>query len=177
MLKFLQKNWPWIAIVFAVFVIPILLYMFGEEFKKPSTQLQKAPFFAMRTFDDQVLYLEQFKGQPVVLNFWAAWCPFCKDEMPMLEKFYREYRSNNLVILGIHNTKTESKEVGQRFAKDLDITYPLIKDSNGEIFDYFSSGFRTIPMTVFINKEGFVHMIIIGARYEPQLRKMLLEIF
>lgn len=174
MLKFLQKNWPWTAIVFAMFVIPFLLYMFVGKYRILSSE--KAPNFALRNFDGTVIYMEELRGRPIVLNFWAAWCTFCKIEMPMLEKFYQEYKDRGLVVVGVHRSETESRETAVNFAKEYNINYPLVSDPNDNIFHYFAGGSNLVPATVFIDGEGFIKERIFGPRHEDQFRKLFLQI-
>lgn len=93
----------------------------------------------------------QFRGKPLVINFWASWCPSCLAVIPDYVKVYERYK-DEVTFLGI-NTQDDPAEA-QRLRKELGITYPVGRDSTGEVFAYF--GGTTLPLTVFIDEEGEV---------------------
>lgn len=108
--------------------------------------------------------LSDYKGKVVFLNFWATWCPPCREEMPHIEELYKEYNLNEdeVVFLGVANPKSEEYPYGQddtkeeviAFIEDNDYTFPTVFDETGEIFmSYYVSSF---PTTFMINKDGNV---------------------
>ncbi len=114
--------------------------------------------------------LSDYKGQVVFLNFWASWCPPCKEEMPYIEELYKEYNTNEeeVVFLSIANPKSKDYPNNQDIEKDelitfLDTngyTFPVLFDETGEILNnYYISAF---PTTFMIDKEGNVFGYVPG---------------
>lgn len=106
--------------------------------------------------------LSDYKGKVVFLNFWATWCPPCKEELPDIEALYNDYNLNEdeVVILGITNPSSEEypnnqdskKEEILTFIEDNGYTFPVLFDETGEILEIY--GISAFPTTFFIDKEG-----------------------
>jgi peroxiredoxin len=125
-----------------------------------------APSFEVRRPDGSSDSLARHKGSVVVLNFWATWCPPCKDEMPALERLYRENRSRGLVVLGID--QGESASVAGAFARAHGITFPILLDEDQRYASsYVSVG---LPTTVVVGRDGRVVKGIDGAQTLEQFR-------
>jgi cytochrome c biogenesis protein CcmG/thiol:disulfide interchange protein DsbE len=102
----------------------------------------------------------------VVLNFWASYCEPCKDEAPVFERVWREYRDQNVVFLGINTDDIESDAMA--YLDRYEITYPNAPDVGGHIEDdYRITG---IPETFIIDAEGNVSRHFISAVREGELR-------
>ena len=174
-MNFLRNNLGWLLTIILISTIFTSVLIFNP-FEQPA-QLQRTADFLLRNYDGTRMYTEDFHGQPVILNFWAAWCTFCRKEMPILEELHQKYKDQDLVVLGIHRSETESREAGLHFAQEIGITFPLFEDVNSKIFRYYSRGSLFVPKTVFINREGFVEEIIIGPRpverFEAIIEKIL----
>lgn len=113
---------------------------------------EAAPDFAVETFEGETLRLSDLRGQVVVLNFWASWCPPCRWEMPFFETISQEYRERDVVFLGIAMSDT-MKDAGE-FAAAAGVTYPLALDATNQIArDYEVLG---LPTTFLIDKEGAI---------------------
>lgn len=170
-MKFVQvarakKTWIYVSI----FLTTAAAVGFTLYIAKPSYEGERVPGFPLTTFDGTMWYLEEFRDRPIVMNFWAAWCVFCRKEMPDLERIYQAYRDKGVIVLGIHRSETEKKSVAEEFAKSVGATYPLIVDINDRMFNYFGKGAPTVPITVFINREGYVVERVVGPRTEEQFR-------
>lgn len=111
-----------------------------------------------------------------MMNFWAAWCEPCRWEMPALEKIHQQYKDKGLIVLGIHRTETEDQKTGEEFARSIGITYELISDPKNRMFDYFGGGAQVIPITIFINREGFIEIKVVGPRTEEEFRAIVEKI-
>src|SRR5690348_16471833 len=94
------------------------------------------------------LALSNFKGKPVVLNFWASWCDPCKEEAPLLEKSWKQAQTQgkDVVFLGIDYQ--DSNNNGLNFLKQYSITYPIVLDENGSAAMKY--GVTALPQTIFI---------------------------
>lgn len=131
---------------------------------------QQAPEFNLQTFDNQSISLSSQKGKAVFIDFWAAWCPFCIEEMPEIEKISQEFK-DDLVVLGIHRTETEDVKTGEKFAQERGVTYPFLKDTDGSVYKAYTLGRNFMPAAVFINKEGKVVKFLYGPKTEDQMRQ------
>ena len=94
--------------------------------------------------------LKYFKGNPVVINFWASWCAPCREEMPFFEKIWKDYKDKGLVFIGIDVLDEENN--ARNFLNSLGISYLNLKDSSGEVSNAY--GVVALPVTLFIDKEG-----------------------
>lgn len=119
-----------------------------------------APEFTLPTLDGETISLSDLRGQAVVLNFWASWCPPCRAEMPDLERLYQTYRTDNLVVIGVN--LQESPVTVRSFVEREGLGFPIVLDRDGSVTNLY----RIIPLptTFFIDPDG-----IITAKYEGRL--------
>lgn len=158
----MKKSLPILGAVIAVVIG--LIFVLGQDggggklqIEKPAGQLEigtAAPNFTLNDFSGTPVSLSDFSGKPVVVNFWAAWCPFCIDEMPDFEKVHQEF-GDKVVFLGIHRSETEDVKTGEEFGRPL-VSYSLLADTTGEIYKTLTSGRAAMPFTMIIDKEGKV---------------------
>lgn len=113
---------------------------------------EAAPDFAVETFEGETLRLSDLRGQVVVLNFWASWCPPCRWEMPFFETISQEYKERGVVFLGV--AMSDTIEDASDFADSAGVTYDLALDAANEIArDYEVLG---LPTTFLIDKDGVI---------------------
>ena len=119
-----------------------------------------APVFSLTSLDDQNIGLADFKGKPVILNFWASWCPPCKAEMPAFQQASLELANTDLQIIAINATSQDSLTEVRQFIDQYEITFPIPLDLTGSITkDYLV---HSLPTTYFIDKNGIIVDVIIG---------------
>ena len=131
-----------------------------------------APDFTLTTFDGSAVRLSDFRGRPVVINFWASWCAPCRSEAPVLERVARAERAaGRAVFLGI-NVRDED-ERARRFLADFAVTYP-----NGVDPGNVEAAYRTIglPFTVFVAADGTIARTWIGPLDDQRLTTIIDEI-
>lgn len=121
--------------------------------------------------------LSDYKGKTVFLNFWATWCPPCKEEMPYIEQLYKEYNKNNkdvviLVVASPNLDREGSKEDIIEFLQQEKYTFPVVMDNNGELA--YQYGISAYPTTFIIDKEGYITQYVPGAM-DKQTMKYLIE--
>lgn len=127
---------------------------------------KQAPDYTLKDFNGDTHKISDYKGKILVLDYWAAWCPFCVDEMPELQKAQDENKSS-VVIVGIHRTDTESMDTGKTFASKRGVTYLLVSDENGKLYD--ASGGFGMPVAVYIDKQGVVREIKVGPKTADEI--------
>lgn len=113
-----------------------------------------APNFTLETLDGELLTLSDFRGEPVVLNFWASWCGPCRQETPALQQFAEE--NPGVRVIGVNQQEQTSD--AREFAEEFGVTYPLPLDRTGAV----SQGFRVnrgLPVTFFIGADGVIQEI------------------
>jgi peroxiredoxin len=122
--------------------------------------------------DDEQISLSQFDGRPVMLNFWATWCPPCRKEMPLLQDAYEEHQGDGLIILTIA-VSDKAKNVLD-FSDQHDLTFPLLIDTKDRVaVQYKVLG---IPTSYFIDSDGVIASVQVGDLTAPALDRHLEEI-
>ena len=117
------------------------------------------PALILPAFDGPPISLAALRGHPVVLNFWASWCIPCRDEAPLLEGTWKEFRSQGLIVLGVDTQDLEGP--ARAFMKEFGITYPNGRDPDGSVARMF--GTTGVPETFFIGADGRIHGKFPGA--------------
>lgn len=113
-----------------------------------------APAFTLPEPGGKKLSLADFKGKPVVVNFWGTYCLPCKVEMPWFEEFSKKYAGQNLVVLGLDDEDGVSKADVQKAAEKIGVTYPILISNDQVAKDYGLGDY--LPVTFYINKQGEV---------------------
>ncbi|WRP04663.1 TlpA disulfide reductase family protein [Rossellomorea aquimaris] len=117
----------------------------------------KAIDFKLDTLSGESVTLSELKGKKVVLNFWATWCPPCKEEMPIMQEFYTKY-GKDVEILAINiDPQYNLKE----YQKAMGLTFPILLDKDDKINNAYD--ILTVPTTYIINEQGIITHKQIGA--------------
>lgn len=135
-----------------------------------------APDFTLLNAGGRKISLKDYRGKVVFLNFWATWCESCREEMPSMDRLYKEFRGQGLEIVAV-NVK-EKRQEALAFAKELKLTYPILLDPEGEVGLLY--GAFGLPATYLIDRKGVVLARMFGSVdwYSPAARgliKTLLE--
>ena len=145
--------------------------------RKPAAEVGRAgPDFSLETAQGGVLRLSDLQGQPVLLNFWASWCPPCRIEMPELVAAYERYQSQGLVIVGVNLQEADGKVL--EFARDFGMTFPIVIDRDSEVADVWRLGgpVKGIPTSYFIDEAGVIRAFYYGPMTEEALEERLAQI-
>jgi cytochrome c biogenesis protein CcmG/thiol:disulfide interchange protein DsbE len=130
-----------------------------------------APDFQLVGYAGEPVRLGDLRGRPVVITFWASWCPPCRTEAPLLERAWQTHRAEGLVVVGIN--VWDSAPAARAFIDELGLTYPTAADPNGAVaIDY---GLAGVPETVFIDRQGRIVGRWAGPVTEAALRRFLDE--
>ena len=130
-----------------------------------------APDFTLPDPSGKKLSLKDFRGKVVFLNFWATWCEFCREEMPAMDRLYREFKAREFEIVAV-NVKDKRPEA-LAFVKELKLSYPILMDPDGEVGLLY--GAFGMPTTYLIDRKGVVLARLWGPGdwYSPAARKLI----
>ncbi|MFC7061980.1 redoxin domain-containing protein [Halobacillus seohaensis] len=144
----------------------------GPATDSPETGLEKgqqAPDFSLERLDGEKVKLSDYRGEKVMINFWATWCPPCRAEMPDMEKFHQ---NEDVEILAINLTSTESS-LGdvEEFVEEFNLSFSILKDEGSEVATKYE--INPVPTSVFIDEEGRVQSVMMGAmNYDMMLQRL-----
>ncbi|WP_080844127.1 peroxiredoxin family protein [Cytobacillus gottheilii] len=128
-----------------------------------------APDFELALLNkEERVKLSDFRGQRVMVNFWATWCPPCRAEMPDMEKFHQD---RDVAILAVNMTDTEmnDEQVGN-FANTYELTFPILLDEEAEMADLYN--IQPLPTTYMIDSNGVIQYKTLGAmNYELMIQE------
>ncbi len=133
-----------------------------------------APDFTLQNLAGETVQLSDFKGQPVIINFWATWCGPCRIEMPHLEAAYNEHLDDGLVILAVNLTARDNVEDIPAFRDEFGLTFPIILDETGDV----ATTYKLIgqPASVFVDKNGVTHEVWSGPINEAFINERVAQL-
>ena len=130
-----------------------------------------APDFKLRDINGEMVSLSDYHGQPVLVNFWATWCPPCLIEMPTIESRYKMHQPD-LVVLAVDYGETA--ETVSNYVEFAGLSFNPLLDNRGEVSQLFQV--RGNPTSYFIDAEGVIQVIHIGMMTEEQIDSYLQKI-
>ncbi len=128
-----------------------------------------APDFSLVTFSGEQVSLSALRGQVVVINFWASWCPPCREEAAYLERTWRAYRDQGVEFIGVDYADTDREALA--YIDEFDITYPNGPDLGTRISQAYR--IQGVPETFFVAKDGTLRGVKIGPLAPPELEDRL----
>ncbi len=130
---------------------------------------QQAPSFNLTSFSGETIRLGELRGKAVMINFWSSWCPPCRDEAPVLEAAWKEYKEGGVVFVGVDIQDKE--EDARAFIQEFRITYKNGWDPTGRVAVNY--GVWGIPETFFLDREGRITHKHVGALSMPVITAKL----
>ncbi|MGB8645950.1 MAG: TlpA disulfide reductase family protein [Anaerolineae bacterium] len=132
---------------------------------------QRAPEITLRLLENgqfgQSRSLSEYQGKPVMINFWATWCPPCRDEFPAIEAKYRQYKdTQGLVVMGIDSQGDAGPGNAQQFIDRTGVSFPIWIADNPATEDRYQVD--SLPTTVFIDRAGVIQDIVVGGPMTPE---------
>ncbi|MGX1902052.1 peroxiredoxin family protein [Thermolongibacillus altinsuensis] len=152
----------WLATVLLFSLTAYVLWQLITENQTVATGAKigmKAPDFALQTLDGQTLRLSDLHGKPVIVNFWATWCPPCRAEMPDMQKFYEKYHKK-MEIVAVNLMVRDSREKVDAFIKEYGLTFPVVLDTKGAAMKQYE--IQPIPTSFIIDKDGIIRDKFVG---------------
>lgn len=136
-----------------------------------------APGFQLASMAGPTVNLEQFKGQVVMINFWASWCGPCRQEMPILEKLHAKYKPMGFTMIGV-NVEPDS-QLAVNWLKETPVTFPILFDTKGDVSKLYKV--NSMPSTVIVDRKGNLRWLHRGYKpgdeneYLDQIRALVRE--
>lgn len=155
-----RVSWGTAALGISIIAITVAL---GIQLARQNTsqpQSGPAPDFHLKLFDGADFRLSDYRGQVVLINFWASWCPPCRGEAPELQALYEAYQDDGFVILGV-NMLESSPQKATAFIEEFGIAYPNGEDIGQRIANLYH--IQAPPESFLIDRAGSIHQFIIGA--------------
>ncbi|MBI5964497.1 MAG: TlpA family protein disulfide reductase [Chloroflexi bacterium] len=132
-----------------------------------------APNFTLKTPDGTSYTLAELRGQAVLINLWATWCPPCRAEMPAIERMYQEYKDQGFIVLGLNMTYQDDPLKVAPFTQEYSLTFPILLDETGDVADIYQ--LRSLPTSLFIGRDGIIQEVIVGGPMSEALLRTRIE--
>ncbi len=155
----------------------ILVIFTASTLAASSLEGQVAPDFVLRSATGENLRLSEYRGDVVLINFWATWCGPCRQEMPLLDDLYGRYQRVGFNLLGV-NIDEDSRRAMQ-MVQELGVNFPVLFDENKEVSKLYEV--EAMPVTILIDREGIVRHVHHGykpgyeEKYLTEIRSLLRE--
>jgi len=169
--------------IIAIFISAFVLYNNFKDTVSPDSAPQptvsapvktKALDITVTDQSESVVNLSDFLGKGVVLNFWASWCPPCREEMPHFDKLSKEYGDVVFMMVDLTDGSRETKEKAFSYIEESGYSFDIYFDLDGSAARTYR--IQSIPTTVFVDKEGNISYKKIGAISESQLKSNIEKI-
>ena len=115
----------------------------------------QAPGFTLQSLDGRTVTLGQYKGDVVMINFWASWCGPCRQEMPLLDSIYKQYKDMGFVLLGV-NVEPDAHNANG-WLKKTPVSYPILYDPKSQVSQLYQV--QAMPTTVIVDRQGIVRFV------------------
>ncbi|MEM6793977.1 MAG: TlpA disulfide reductase family protein [Acidobacteriota bacterium] len=122
------------------------------------------PDFELLGLDEERHRLSDFRGQPLLINFWATWCLSCREELPALERLHQKYAEKGIAIVGVA-TDNEGRQLVEPYTQEMGLTFPILLDPN-EVSTSLFGGIAGYPSTFVLDSEGLIYSSYLGAQEE-----------
>jgi peroxiredoxin len=133
----------------------------------------QAPDFELSTIQGERVLLSDLRGQAILLNFWATWCPPCRSEMPAMQQVYLDYDQDGFVVLAVNNLRQDRRESVETFILEENLTFPVLLDNSGSVSTRYQV--NSMPTSFFIDPEGIIREVVIGGPMSEALLRTRAE--
>lgn len=152
-------------------LITILLLFTACKKKENPLVGEKAYNFNLKNINEQQIQLNDFKGQKIMLHFWADWCASCREEFFTLQNVYELIKQNNSTLIGVNvgQTRDHIKELVNEYG----VSFPMLRDESKNIAEEYVV--RGLPMNYFITKKCKIYKVITGWMNKDEILKIFNE--
>jgi len=131
-----------------------------------------APDFELKDLGGQPVKLSDYRGQAVVINFWAIWCGYCRTEMPVFQAAYGRYQDDGFVVLAIDVMDRKGPVV--EYVREAGLTFPVLLDDRGEVSTQYRV--RGLPTSFFVDRNGVIQEKHIGPIDAVMMEEILAQL-
>ena len=132
-----------------------------------------APDFELKTPAGEVVKLSDLRGQALLINLWATWCPPCRAEMQSIEKVFKEYKDQGFTVLAVNMTYQDDPLAVMPFVHEQGLTFPILLDETAEMANAYQ--LRSLPSSYFIRRDGVINEVVIGGPMSEALLRTRIE--
>ena len=161
-----------LVVVFLVVGLIALLAWGLVQAEKTPLEEGMAPDFTLTSFDGRTYTLSDLRGNVVIINFWASWCPPCREEAAYLERTWRKYKDEGVIFIGVDYADAEKPALA--YIDEFDITYFNGPDLGTRISQSYN--IKGVPETYYVAKDGTLRGNHIGPLFEPELDNRIDEL-
>ena len=163
------------GLIIAFAIILALMALLGWGLKKVQAGPRSsgiAPDFSLTDFRGQAFKLSEHRGHVVIVNFWASWCPPCREEAAYLEQTWRKYKDKDVIFVGVDWVDTQKEALA--YIKEFDITYANGPDVGTVAAQAYN--IQGVPETFYVAKNGELRGVHIGPLQSPELDQKIEEL-
>ncbi|MFO8035217.1 MAG: TlpA disulfide reductase family protein [Anaerolineales bacterium] len=132
-----------------------------------------APDFTLDQLGGGEVTLSDLRGNVVVINLWATWCPPCRAEMPAIQEVYQQHRDQGLVVLAVNTTYQDDEAEAKAFVKEYGLDFPVLFDRTGDVSRLYQ--LRGLPSTYFVDRDGVIQSVVVGGPMDESLIRSKVE--
>lgn len=158
-------------------ILLVLSIFMGSSLASSGLTGQTAPDFVLKSATGENLRLSEYRGDVVMINFWATWCGPCRQEMPLLDELYGRYQRVGFNLLGV-NIDDDSRRA-MAMVNELGISFPVLFDEDKKVSKLYEV--EAMPLTILLDREGTVRHVHHGyqpgyeQKYLNEIRSLLRE--
>jgi len=159
------------------YLLIVIFFGANASFSYAAKLNGKAPNFTLKSMTGKNLKLSEYRGQVVMINFWASWCAPCRQEMPLLEDLYKKYQSLGFTLLGVNVEQNSNK--AKTLLRNIKVSFPILFDNKNKVSKLYKVS--AMPTTVIIDRDGNLRYLHQGYKpgyekdYQQQVRGLLRE--
>ena len=156
-----------LALTLVLLVAPVMASPVGTE----------AGNFTLKSAEGSNIRLSEYRGQVVLLNFWASWCGPCRQEFPHLDDLHKKYADLGFTVFGVN--VEQDRASADKVLRDIPVTFPVLFDDNNQVSELYNVD--AMPMTLLVDRNGVVRYLHRGYKpgyevaYDKQVRALVKE--
>jgi len=152
----------------------VVIFVFTATQSSAKAVKGVAPDFTLKSLSGENIKLSEHRGQVIMINFWASWSGQSREEMPLLDELYRQYKDKGFTLFGVNVEKDISD--AQSLLRDVRISFPILMDNKNIVSKMFNV--QSMPSTIILDRDGNMRYVHSGyeAGFEDEYQKQIREL-